>query len=162
MSIDPNTPVFPNNIVKTLSPRIQAIDADFTVLNRPLRPTDPNFSVGVFSTEWVPDEQSFEMGNEPQTPTLGNYYVGIQTLVKSPDTDLGLFASGIFIHNVRMMLYRDSVLRGQLTSLVTTDMWGTESLRRYGTQRTGYISNEIDGTFLSVSSMDLFFETEMR
>jgi hypothetical protein len=164
--IDDTTAAFPNNIVLALNPKIKEIDVDLTVLDRPLRPTDPNQSVGVFGSLWDPNPQSAEIGHLPpgygSEPTLSQYQVILQTLVKHGDVVKGLNISSILARELRLMLYRNAALQITFGQMNVTDSHGVESLRRWGIRDQQYISNEIDGTFVFVSTLDCYFETEMH
>lgn len=163
--IDPTIePDFPNNVVHALSIVLPGIDPDLTVLKRPLRPTDPNYSLSIYGTLWTPDENSYEIGNknaEVGEPTLSTYQIGIQTLIKDGDSSKGLAVSSILAKRVRMVLYRNQPLRIALGSLYVQGDNFRESLRRWGTRGQRYMSNDIEGTFVTISVLDLWIETEM-
>lgn len=161
--IDPEAEaVFPFNFVKCLGIVLPGMDADVTVVKRPLRPTDPNYAVGVYGTLWQPMEDSFEIGHSsPSEPTLSQYQVGVQTLVKDGDTERGLAISSILANRVRSVLYRNQPLRLALGSLYVQDGASRESMRRWGVRSQRYMSNDIEGTFVTISVLDLWIETEM-
>lgn len=161
--IDPNEEaVFPNNVVSILSTVFEGIDPDLITLKRPLRPTDPNYSVGTYGTLWQPNEDSHEMGHAaPSEATLSNYQIGVQTLVKDGDSERALVVSSILTNRVRAVLYRNQPLRVALGSLYVTDDLYRESMRRWGVRNQRFMSNDIDGKFVTVSVLDLWIETEM-
>ena len=165
MAIDPDAnPVFPNNVVAALGPVIEAIDSDCLALYRPLRPSDPNYSVGVYGTLWTPDDESMEIGHplNPMETTLQRYQIGIQTLVKDGDPMRGLTISSILTNRVRAVVYRNQPIRVALTSLYVVDSDGhRESLKRWGIRTQRFMSNEIEGQFITISVLDLWIETEM-
>lgn len=161
--IDPELePVFPFNFVRCLAIVLPGIDPDVTVHKRPLRPTDPNYAIGVYGTLWSPNEESLEMGHKaPAEPTLNQYQVGVQTLIKDGDTERGLAVSSILANRVRTVLYRNEPLRLALGSLYVEDGDFRESMRRWGVRSQRYMSNDIEGTFVTISVLDLWIETEM-
>jgi hypothetical protein len=163
--IDPTIePDFPNNVVHALSIVLPGIDPDLNVFKRPLRPSDPHFSLSIYGTLWTPDENSFEIGAKnagPNEPTLSTYQIGIQTLVKDGDSTRGLAISSILAKRVRMVLYRNEPLRVALGSLYVEGDNFRESLRRWGARSQRYMSNDIEGTFVTISVLDLWIETEM-
>lgn len=160
--IDPTTPAFPNNVVYCLTSVLPAIDDDIVPLNRPLRPTDPNLSIGVYATLWSPEEDSYEIGNMfPHEPSLQTYQIGIQTLVKDGDTQRGLAISSILTKRIRAVVYRNQPLRIALSSLTVQDDVSRESMRRWGIRNQRFMSNDIEGTFVTISVLDLWLETEM-
>lgn len=159
--IDPTLEsAFPNNVVVCLGIVLPGIDSDCTILKRPLRPTDPNYSVGVYSTAWTPQEDSHEIGRVD--PTLNNYQIGIQTLVKDGDTERGLAISNILTNRVRAVVYRNEPLRVALGSLYVQDATSRESMKRWGVRSQRFMSNDIEGTFVTISVLDLWLETEME
>ena len=163
MTFDPTIAVFPQNFVNVLAPVLHAIDEDqLTLAKRPLRPTDPNMSIGVYGTLWQPEEESYEMGhNPPQEPTLQQYQVGIQTLAKHGDVEALLNINSVLAYRIRTVLYRNQPLRLALGSLKVEDATFTESLRRWGIRTQRYMSNDVEGTFVTSSVLDLWIETEM-
>lgn len=161
--IDPaSEAVFPYNFVRCLNIVLPGIDEDVTVYNRPLRPTDPNYALGIYGTLWQPNEESYEMGHgAPSEPTLSSYQVGVQTLTKDGDTERGLVTSSILANRVRAVLYRNEPLRLALGSLYVQDGNSRESMRRWGVRSQRYMSNDLEGTFVTISVLDLWIETEM-
>lgn len=160
--IDPTTPAFPNNVVSALTFVLPGIDADVVPVSRPLRPTDPNLSIGIYATLWAPEEDSYEMGHPfPHEATLNTYQIGIQTLVKDGDTQRGLAVSSILTKRVRSVVYRNEPLRLALGSLYVQDDVSRESMRRWGIRNQRFMSNDIEGTFVTISVLDFWLETEM-
>jgi hypothetical protein len=162
--IDPSLGLdFPNNFVHCLAEVYPALDedGDLVIQKRPLRPTDPNYSVGIYGTLWQPDEESYEIGHEAVgEPTLSRYQVGVQSLIKDGDTQRGLAVSSILAKRLRVVLYRNQPLRLALGSLVVQDGAFKESMRRWGVRSQRFMSNDIEGTFVTISVMDLWLETE--
>ncbi len=163
MSFDPTLAVFPQNFVNTIGPVLEAIDSDLiTLVNRPLRPSDPNFSIGVYGTLWQPEEDSYEIGHVvPGEATLNQYQVGIQTLLKHGDAQELLNINSVLSYRIRTVLYRNQPLRLALGSLKVEDGAFKESLRRWGIRTQRYMSNDIEGTFVTSNVLDLWIETEM-
>ncbi len=163
MAIDPAlNPVFPNNVVNCFVAVLPGIDEDVRCLPRPLRPTDPNYSIGVYGTIWEPELDSLEIGHvAPQEATLNRYQIGIQTLIKDGDSQRGLAVSSILTKRVRTVVYRNEPLRIALRSLTVSDGDSLESMRRWGIRNQRFMSNDIEGTFVTISVLDLWLETEM-
>lgn len=162
--IDPNSEaVFPNNVVYALTQVLPFVDEDVTCYNRPLRGTDPSYSMGIYATLWTPDDESYEMSSKMQPePTLQQYQIGIQTLIKDGDTQRALRVSSILNKRVRGVLYRNTPLRVALGSLQVTDGDYTESFRRSGIRTQRYMSNDLEGAFVFISVIDFWIETETR
>jgi len=161
--IDSTTPVFPNNVVELLSLHAQLIDLDLQVFKRPLNNLDPTQSVGVFATQWQPDLESFEMRGHPPGPseaTVEQYYLGIQAFVKDMDPERGLATHSVLSKLIRSMLYRDDALRVGLRGLSVTVNGETEVLKRWSVRTQRYFSNEISGSFLYLSTLEVWLETE--
>lgn len=152
---------FPNNVVSLLAVALPQVDPDAQVFTRPLRPTDPNYSIGVYGALWTPDEESQEMGNLFNESTLQQYQLGIQTLIKDGEPERGLAVSSIFNTRVRRMLYRDEPLRVALGSLYVEDISYRESMRRWGVRTQRFMSNDIEGQFVYISVLDFWIETEV-
>lgn len=144
--------------------RITAKDEDIQPFDRMLSTNDPNLSVGVFPSTWMPNTDSFEMGNPyPQEPTLQQYQVGIHILTKDSDRERGLAVHTSYARLVRMVLYRDNLLRVGLGTLTVTDSFGTESFRRGWANSHRYLSKELgNNTLAYLSVLDYTLETEMR
>ena len=163
MVISVSTVVFPNNVVDLVATRMKAIDKDLYVAKRQLRPSDPNQSLGVFASLWVPDDQSYEIKNGPvgrSEPSIQRYQITIQAFVKDMDEERGLAVHSVLSKMVRSVLYRDEPLRVGLTALSTTISGSTETTKRWQVDTARYIANEIQGSWLYLSTLDFWLETE--
>jgi hypothetical protein len=169
MTIDPTTePVFPNNFVEVMAIVLPGIDDECTLQKRPLRPTDPNYSIGVYATVWTPNDDSYEIGHlgmsnsaGPNESTLSTYQVGIQVLVKDSDTQRALAVGSLLNRRIRSVLYRNNDLRVALSQLYTTEDGVTERLKRWGIRSQRFMSNDIEGKFVFISVLDMWIETEI-
>jgi hypothetical protein len=156
--------VFPNNAVTVLAARFESIDPDLSVVRRPLRPTDPNQSIGVFGQLCDPQDDSVEFRGNPNphagVPTRESYNIGIQAYVKDMDVERGLAVSSNMAEMVRTMLYDDEPLRVGLSVLKATVLGVTKRTARWkiGSQR--YLSNEVNGSHIYLSTLELWLETE--
>lgn len=155
--------VFPNNIVILLDTRVHMLDADLAVFKRPLRESDPNQSVGIVAANWTPNEDSYEMLGAPQgrhEPTLQNYSITVQAFVRHGDEEIGLATHSVLSKMLRAMLYRDNALRVGL-GLLSAEMNGaTEKAQRWGVRQQRYYSNELQGSWLYLSNLEFWLETE--
>ena len=155
--------VFPNNAVAAIKTAMQSIDSDLRIYGRPLRKSDPAQSVGVYGLQWLPDEQSYEIGGGlrgPGEPTISQYLISVQAFVKDMDEERGLAVHSVLSKLIRTTLYRDPTLMLGLRSLTVTMSGSTERTQRYGTKIVRFLSNEIDGNFLYLSTLEFFLETE--
>lgn len=161
--IDPTTPAFPNNIVNALALRLATVDpTDTTMFKRPLRHTDPSQSIGVFGALWVPEQESLEIGHFPAgEPTLGVYQLGIQFFIKDGDEERGLASHSVFSALGRRVLYRDQQLRILLAALSVSDGTTREAARRWRVVNQRYMNNEIEGTFVYLSTIEFTLDTEI-
>ncbi len=130
------------------------------VLKRPLAPTDPVQSVGVYPRMWTPDEGSWEMGTPHHGQTLQKYNVQIQCFVKDMDEVRGLNAHSKLATIVKRILYTDEDLRLALGSLSITIGGITERFQRMSITGATYISNEINGEHNFLCTLETIFETE--
>lgn len=159
--IDADVPVFPNNVASLIATRFTILDDDLVIIQRPLRASDPNETVGIFPTTWGTDEDSYELkGRQLGTePTIGRYLVLIQGFVKDADQQRGLVRHSILAKMIRAMLYRDTTLAVQLQAL-SVDLLGTiEQFQRWGIRRQSYLSNDVQGQWLYLSTTEMWFET---
>jgi hypothetical protein len=157
------TAVFPNNAVSIIKDRAQALDADLFVVRRPLRETDNIQSVGVFGSQWNPQEGSYEIKGSPlgrHEPTLSYYLITVQAFVKDMDEERGLATHSVLSKMVRSMLYRDDALRVGLLALSVVMNGSTERTKRYGVNRQNFVSNELSGSWLYLSTLEFQLETE--
>ena len=151
--------VFPDNAVALIVARIPAaVDSDLTVVRRPLRPTDPTQTVGVFPLTYSPQEGSIEI--KSLQPTLNRYNLVIQSFVKEYDEAAGITIHSILSSRLRSMFYRDQPLHVGLTALSVTMNNSTERMQRRGITTQRYLSNEIQGTFQYASWLEVWLETE--
>lgn len=155
--------VFPELAVELIRDRVLMIDPDptqpITVVRRPLRTSDPVQCIGVFGATWTPDVTSHEMRGHNE-PTLGVYTIAVQVKVEDMDEERGLKLHSTMSKHVRAMLYRDAVLRVGLAALSVTMSGSTERAKRWGVRTQRYLSNELEGSFLHLSTLEFWLETE--
>jgi hypothetical protein len=163
MTIVASDAVFPNNIVSMMSSRFALLDPDLFVTNRPLRSTDPVQAVGVFASTWTPNPDSYEIRNAPigpGEPTLQDYLITVHAYIKDMDQERGLATSSVLSKMLRTMLYHDEPLRIGLTSLQSRSNGTVETLKKWNIRTQRYNSNELQGNWLFLSTMDILAETE--
>lgn len=155
--------VFPNNAISLMKTRLATIDADLFITGRPLRETDPVQAIGVFSESWSPEESSYEMRGLPsgrQEPTLQDYLITVMGFVKDMDEERGLAVHAILAKRIRAMLYRDEQLRLGLLALTVTMNGSTERTKRFGIRTQRFVSNELNNSWLYLSTLEFWLETE--
>ena len=149
--------LYPEVVVDAIYDEVQLLDEAITALRRPLRPTDPNYSVGIFGTDWQPVEH--EIGGPPD-PSLSRYEVSIQSLVKHAVEEEGQALHTNIAHRLRTMLYRNNDLRVRLGQMRIEFAGGvSEGVTRTGISNQRFRSNEIQGQFVYVSLTNFWFET---
>lgn len=159
MTIEAADSVFPDNAIALIKARIPVIiDADLTVLRRPLAPTDPAQCVGVYPSTFQPTDSSIEI--QSLQPTLNRYGIIIQGLVKNFNEEDGIRIHSILSANLRSMWYRDSPLHLGLTALQVTMNNSLERMQRRGITVQRFLSNEVQGQFMYTSWIEAWLETE--
>lgn len=166
--------VFPNNVCELIKVRIDGLDTSFPVeqrfkcLRRPLRPADDAGQLaGVFPVQWLPDESSHEMkvmggGRQPSEPTLGVYWISTQVMVQHADETEGIAQHAMLSNLVRTVLSRDPVLGvGFGTLSVVLSGGATEHFRRRGIRTQRFLNNELDGSFIYLSTIEMWVETQV-
>lgn len=151
--------IFPNNVVMLVSERVKALDPDLFVCRRPLRSSDPNQSVGIMAATWTPNEGSQEFRGSGE-PTLQRYAIAVQAFVKDMDEQNGLNVHAVLSAMLRTMLYRDAALRVGFAALSVTASGSTERPSLWGIGLQRFISNEIEGQFLYLSTLEFWLQTE--
>jgi hypothetical protein len=126
------------------------------VARRPLRPTDPDKSIGVMALDWRPTESFIGQHD----PAISRYQFAIQVFLKHQDEEEGLQQHTLLSKNLRTMLYRGEALRLRLASLSETSLLVTERVQRWGVRQQRFVSNEIQGRFLYLSTTEFWVETE--
>lgn len=164
MTIAADDTLFPNNIVAIVALRAQLLDSGLKILKRPLRPTDPNQSIGVMAAQWLPNEDSKEMlgAQFAVQPTLSKYTITIQAFVRDMDEERGLNVHNALARILRSMLYTDNTLRVALSQLSSTLNSATERTQRWGVQSQRFFANEIKSEWLYLSILEFWLETEIR
>lgn len=153
--------MFPQNVVVILKTRYALIDSDLFVTARPLKPTDPNQSIGITAAQWVPEEESMEMrGMGRNEPSLNKYLITVQAFIKDMDEERGLNVHSVLSRIIRSILYNDVPLRNALQSLSAALDGTVEAPRRWGVRQQRFFSNEIDATWLYLSNLEFWLETE--
>lgn len=156
--------VFPNNAVELIATRALTMDDDMTVLRRPLKKSDPVQAIGVWATLWTPEYASMEMhGNDPimpSQPTLSRYTINVEAYIKDMDEQNGLATHSVLSTMIRAMLYRDNPLLVALRSLSVQTGSVTERVQRFTVQNQRFAGNELQGSFMYLSTTVCTLETE--
>lgn len=156
---DEDLEVFPSNAIEIIKTRTQTLYPDLFVIERMLRQSDKTQSVGIYPLNWLPDENSFETGNYEE-PTVQRYHIGVQCFVMDADPVRGIKVHSVLTKVMRSLLYNDQPLRVGLDLLQTSMFGKTEKIQRRGISRTRYLSNEVRGNFLHLSTIEYWLETQ--
>lgn len=156
---------FPGNVVLLLANAFSGIDSDIQVLKRRLKVNDGNQAIGVYAVRWEPDQGSMEIRGMsspgPNEPTLSRWIFGIQASVLDTDEERGLAVHALLAKRVRDMLYRDNGIRVGLAGLTSSALGGTEErTRRWGIESQQMMSNELQGSWVFLSTLALWLETQ--
>lgn len=162
MAIDFTVDAFPNKALTIIAARMELIDASVNVELRPLRPADPNFSIGIYPTGWTPVPNTIEMRGVDfaRDSTIQQYGVVVQCMIKDAKEERGLASHSVFSEIVRTILATDAPLRSQLGGLTATLDDSTKILKRWWIRSGRYISGSLQGNNLYLASNDLILEVE--
>jgi hypothetical protein len=150
---------FPGDIVVILKAQLSdSLGASVTptMLGRPLRPSDPHLSIGIYSVDWRPDQ--YELGQF--SPATANYEYRIEVLVKDADEERGRTLHGNYAKSIRTMLYEDADLKVALAQASDSLAGTLERVQRWGVRQQRFLNNEVDGKFLYLASTEFFVGTE--
>lgn len=158
--IEGNAEVFPNNVVILMSDALTTIDEEVPVHRRRLYSTDEVQCIGVHAAQWLPVTDSYEMQGEPGLPPLQIYEITMQALVKDMDEEVGMMAHAELTKRCHKTVMRDPALRASLRGL-TSDLYGErERLRKWSIENARYLSEEVRGEFIYLSTSTIRLETE--
>lgn len=162
MSIDEQigTPdeYFPGSIVAQIAESLGDFLPEHSIALRPLRQTDPNRSIGIYSANWTPVADSAMIGQ--QEAPLARYTIRVQNMIKAMDEAEGRAAFTLEAKAIRAILYRNTDLRVRLAGLQEELLSTVERVKRYGVVKQDFITNELSGVFVFLASTELFVETE--
>lgn len=156
------TNIFPSNVVQLVSARFAIEDSRLTVLKRPLRTQDPNFSIGVWANNWQPVPHTNEMlGIDfARQSTLEQYVVYIQGFCRNADEIAGLNQHCVMAESIRSILATDGPLREQLGGLTAVLNGQTKSLKKFWVRAGRYVNNQVNGENMYLTTNDLMLEVE--
>lgn len=147
---------FPGNVVDALKTSYSALSGIHATVTRPLRQTDPNSCIGIFSVDWTPGPYGIGQND----PTISTFLYHVQLLIKHTSEEAGRALHTDLSKQVRTMLYRDATLRSRLTGLSEVSGGVTERTQRFGVRRQNFLSNEVSGQFYFLSTTEVWVEVE--
>lgn len=149
---------FPMNVVDEIVDRLPTLMPDHTVVGRALKMIDPAQSVGVYPVNWDAIESSQQIGQEE--PALQRYLYRVQNMVRSGEEDFGRQMFSFDSKTIRVVLYRDPVLRVRLPLLTEELLDSRETVKRWGVGRQQFLNTELQSEFTFVAQTDFWVETE--
>lgn len=154
--------VFPSNAINLIGARLGLEDSRLSVLQRSLRTSDPNYSIGIYPTTWTPNSGTEEMLGILNTheATLQQYICVIQVFVKHSNEEQGIVEHSILTQTIRSILASDVVLRSQLGGLQASVGGSTWRLKRWWVRSGRYLSGAVNGNNLYLATNDLILEVE--
>lgn len=156
---------FPNNVVNLLGAAMATIDTDISIVKRPMQMTDDDQTIAVVAIDWAPDTKTKEIaGVNPAQPTSQTYKIAVQGLIVDMDEEAGLMRNSAFAKLIRDILYTNQPTRIALSKLEVlngTGQWVEKALT-WDVVSQKYHNNEVDGNFLYLSTLELWFKTQVR
>ncbi len=160
--IEGSIAVFPNNIVEVLATNLAFIDVDVPVIKRRLYATDPVQAIGCTAAMWTPEQSSYELRGPALAgvPTLQRYDIAIQGMIRDMDETRGMRAHAELVNRLQKFVMGDADLRVALHALVSTLYGVSESLKKWHIEASRYMSEEVEGQHIYLSTTTVRFETE--
>ena len=155
--------VFPNNVIEALVSHVEAIDPKVRCLRRRLVVSDASYSVGITVSSVVPDAETFEMvgmSSGHHDATIRRYEFSVQALVKDAKETRGMYSHALLSQLVWVTLARNPNLDVVLGELRSTILGTTETTSRWGISRQQFFSNELQGSFVYLTVLDFWLETQ--
>lgn len=152
---------FPETFLELIRSEVEKYmkPADYTIIDRPVRLNDPQKTISVYATNWVPDATSHEIGTNE--PTLARYNLRLQLMVKHTNPSKGRAMSALDSKTLRMVLYRSPVLRVSLLGMTEEVLGSTERVKRFQVTGQNFMNGDLNGNHLYLSSTEAYIETEL-
>lgn len=162
MSLDLTADCFPGVAIQLIATRFALIDPSINVEMRPLRPSDPNLSISVYASTWMPTPNSYEMKGVDfsREASLQQYVILNQVMVKDANEERGIQSHSVLAELVRSILVSDAPLRTQLGGLQATLGGSTKTLQRWWVRSAKYINGQMDRHNMYLSTNELVLEVE--
>jgi hypothetical protein len=157
VAVDPAS-YFPALFTVKIGETLQEYLTDCHIILRPVRTEDATNSVGIYSATWMPDDNSHEIGS--YGPTIQRYLIKIQNVVSAFSEAEGRALHSNIAKMIRVILYRDPVLRVALLGLAETMLSGVERVTKFNVARQDFLSSKIGASFIYLATTDVLIETE--
>ena len=155
--------IFPNNVTIALAAEFAKIDSAVPVFKRPIRVGDPVQAWAIVPATWEPDNDSWEFRGDQNlsSPSLYRYVIAIQCFNQDMDGERGLAVATQMAGIARNILSRSVDVRVALSLLSHSEHGFTERFKKGYVLGQRFLSNEIDGHFLHLSTLEFLIETEV-
>jgi hypothetical protein len=148
---------FPNNVVLEMKQIWDLEPGVEGVFMRPLRPMDPNVCLSIVPLRWEPIAD--EIGSNAD-PVIGRYHYAVQVMIKHGEQEVGLAVHAVLSKRIRSMFYRSNAVRIALGHLRVDRDGIIERTGKWGVSSQRFMSNEMRGSFVYLSTMEFWLETE--
>lgn len=136
-------------------------DNEFTVIKRPISPTDPSRSICIFPDSWAASPDDKLIGTPNREPYESQYKIVIQNTVISGDTEEGRQLFSVDTKAIRAILYRDTTFHVALTSQVEEFMSSVERVKKYDVLRQEFMGSRMNVGFMYLAKTDFLITTEI-
>lgn len=158
--IDGDEGVFPNVIVDLLFDAAAVSLPVQSIVKRPIRVSDLDQTVSVYSSNWTPDNDSKEIGS--RGATVEKFEVGMQALIKDMDRDRGSNRLGVLSEMVRTFVYSDANFNLGLGQLSTSFGGVNKRVQKLEvTKQNYYVATPKNRQFVYLSEMTLTAEVQI-
>lgn len=151
---------YPANVIQAMYDRLDLIDPDVQVWQRPLSAEDGIQALGIFPIKKDIDEGSSEFGNR-FGPTIEDYTIGVHCIVRNADMQQGQADHTELYELVEDVLYNDPAFQLALPTLTTVSSAGVR--RRYlrsTVQNQRFLSGELSGEWFYLATAEFHIWTE--
>lgn len=157
--------LFPMGMIPAISDAMErnlnAGTSEYTIVERPVGPTDPNRTVGISADEWAANPESKLIGVPNREPYESVYTFYIQNIIISGDPIEGRRVFAIDSKSIRAILYRDAAFHVALAGLTEDFMGSVERVKKYDVIRQQYMNSKMNIGFLYLCKTQFVITTEI-
>jgi hypothetical protein len=137
------------------------VDNEYTILQRPISPSDPNRSICIFPDSWAASQEDKLIGVPNREPFQNTYKLVIQNSLIHGDSIEGRYLFSLDSKAIRAILYRDATFHVALTSQVETFMGSTERVLKYDVLRQEFMASRMTVGFMYLAKTEFVVITEV-
>jgi hypothetical protein len=134
-------------------------DNEYTILARPISPTDPSRSICIFPTDWAANPADKLIGGGLE-PFQSEYKIAIQNSLIHGDIEVGRSMFSVDAKAIRAILYRDTDLHVALTSQVEVFMGSSERVQKFDVLRQEFMASRMNVGFMYLAKTEIVITTE--